>query len=154
MNRSDEIVDSGVNFLSGLVRRMGFAVTVEGGEQREQTLVLRLLGDAGNLSRNRQILEAVALLTSRAVSVGSGERVHCQIDVDGRWGRREAMLAAAAGEIAGYVQETGRSAIIESLASSERRVIHLGLAESGRVQTRSEGDGEDRALVISPNDGE
>jgi len=46
--------------------------------------------------------------------------------------------------------ETGTPQNLYSLKAWQRRVIHLFLAENKNVATTSEGEGEDRFLIVSP----
>ena len=46
--------------------------------------------------------------------------------------------------------ETGSPQNLYNLKSWQRRVIHLYLADNKKIETISEGEGEDRHLIISP----
>ena len=46
--------------------------------------------------------------------------------------------------------ETGSVQNLYNLKSWQRRVVHMALSEDSRVETTSEGEGEDRFLIISP----
>lgn len=46
--------------------------------------------------------------------------------------------------------ETNSPQNLYNLKSWQRRVIHLFLSENNKVETTSEGEGEDRYLIISP----
>lgn len=46
--------------------------------------------------------------------------------------------------------ETNSPQNLYNLKSWQRRVIHLCLSENNKVETTSEGEGEDRYLIISP----
>jgi spoIIIJ-associated protein len=46
--------------------------------------------------------------------------------------------------------ETGTPQNLYNLKAWQRRVIHMALAENKDVVTTSEGEGEDRFLIISP----
>jgi spoIIIJ-associated protein len=46
--------------------------------------------------------------------------------------------------------ETGKPQNLYNLKAWQRRIIHLTLSENKEVETTSEGEGEDRYLIISP----
>lgn len=46
--------------------------------------------------------------------------------------------------------ETGSAQNLYNLKAWQRRIIHMSLAENKSVETTSEGEGEDRYLIISP----
>lgn len=64
--------------------------------------------------------------------------------------RREDQLIQMAQNLAQRVKQTGQSAVMPYLTSSERRTIHLALQEDKDVTSESEGDGDNRRLIIKP----
>lgn len=72
------------------------------------------------------------------------------IDVGGYRERRRSSLQELALHLAEQVKLTRRAITLESMPASERRIIHLALAEHPEVVTHSVGVGEDRKVVISP----
>jgi len=50
--------------------------------------------------------------------------------------------------------ETGQEAVIPGLKAYERRIVHVTLADREDVTTYSEGEGEQRQIVISPKTAE
>lgn len=63
--------------------------------------------------------------------------------------RREEHLKEVALAVAARVSETGVPQTLH-LPASERRIIHMALAENSEVETQSQGDGDQRVLVVSP----
>ena len=141
----------GAAFLDGLLTRMGIDAQSAGVEDHEGTILLSLEGDVDAVSRDGELRDALGMLTSRAASRESGERIHCQIDIGGRWRRRHALLKDAAAELADYVARTGRVAVVESLSSTERRIVHTTVVDDERVDTRSDGEAGRRVLLIGPS---
>lgn len=72
------------------------------------------------------------------------------IDVGGYRERRRSSLEELALHLAEQVKLRQRAITLESMPASERRIIHLALAEHPEVVTHSIGVGEDRKVVISP----
>ena len=72
-------------------------------------------------------------------------------DLDGNLAAREALLAAAARDVAEAVVANGRRAVLEGLASTERRVVHLAIQDDARVRTWSEGEAAERHLLVERN---
>lgn len=64
--------------------------------------------------------------------------------------KEEEYLKNLAVSTAQRVVETGTSQNLYNLKAWQRRVIHIALAEDDKVVTTSEGEGEDRYLIISP----
>lgn len=74
-----------------------------------------------------------------------------QVDVNGYRLRRRQTLEDLADKAAQKAIESGREILLPHLPSYERRIIHLYLESRGDVTTYSEGEGEDRRLVVRPN---
>jgi len=72
------------------------------------------------------------------------------IDVGGYRERRRSSLQELALHLAEQVKLRQHAITLESMPASERRIIHLALAEHPEVVTHSIGVGEDRKVVISP----
>jgi spoIIIJ-associated protein len=72
------------------------------------------------------------------------------IDVGGYRERRRSALQELALHLAEQVKLRQHAITLESMPASERRIIHLALAEHPEVVTHSIGVGEDRKVVISP----
>lgn len=62
--------------------------------------------------------------------------------------RRQEVLFQMAQNAVDRVKSTGESVILPYLNSGERRIIHIYLQENTEVLTESEGEGENRRLVI------
>jgi len=72
------------------------------------------------------------------------------IDIGGYRGRRRSSLQQLALNLAEQVKLEHRDITLEPMSASERRIIHLTLADHPEVVTHSIGVGEDRKVVISP----
>ncbi len=72
------------------------------------------------------------------------------IDVEHYRHRREEQLTELAMRMAERVKEHGNPITLEPMPASERRLVHLALAEDNELETNSIGEGDDRKVVISP----
>ena len=72
------------------------------------------------------------------------------IDIGGYRERRRSSLQQLALHLAEQVKLEHRDITLEPMSASERRIIHLTLADHAEVVTHSIGVGEDRKVVISP----
>lgn len=73
-----------------------------------------------------------------------------QVDINGYRDRRRRALEELADKAAAKAIESGREILLPHLPSYERRLIHLYLEPHSEVTTYSEGDGEERRLVVRP----
>lgn len=72
------------------------------------------------------------------------------VDIGGYRERRRSSLQQLALHLAEQVKLEHRDITLEPMSASERRIIHLTLADHPEVVTHSIGVGEDRKVVISP----
>lgn len=73
-----------------------------------------------------------------------------QVDINGYRARRRKTLEDLADKAAEKAVESGREILLPHLPSYERRIIHLYLESRDNVTTYSEGEGEERRLVVRP----
>ena len=62
------------------------------------------------------------------------------------------MLKTIAKRTAEKVSKTGKRISLEPMSASDRRIIHMTLAENSGVSTQSRGEGMQRKVVINPLD--
>jgi len=72
------------------------------------------------------------------------------VDVANWRRQKEEKLSKMASNIADKVAETVKEEYLYNLKPSERRIIHTALSAHSKVETISEGEGEDRYLIIKP----
>ena len=108
-------------------------------------------GDTARIiGRHGQTIDSIQYLVGIIVNKRIGARARVIIDVEGYRERREETLRKQALDLAKKVKETGQEAVLESLQSNERRVIHTALVDNPDVYTYSEGEDPNRFIVISP----
>ncbi|NSW54542.1 MAG: Jag N-terminal domain-containing protein [Armatimonadetes bacterium] len=107
--------------------------------------------DAGRLiGRHGAGLDALQLVTAVIANRKASAGARVLLDAEGYRERREKMLIEMALSHAEKAKAAGKEIVIRDLKPYERRIIHLALKEDPDVETYSEGQGEDRQLVISP----
>jgi spoIIIJ-associated protein len=103
-----------------------------------------LIGRRGDTLANLQYI--VNLIVSRRTKA----RAAFAVDVEGYRRRREEGLERLALRMAERVRRTGETVTLEPMPPSERRIVHLALAEDSSVVTSSMGEGEARKVSIAP----
>ncbi|MDH7601052.1 MAG: RNA-binding cell elongation regulator Jag/EloR [Armatimonadota bacterium] len=102
------------------------------------------------IGKRGQTLDALQYL----VGVIVNRRVRCRrriiLDAENYRVRHQEMLVRKAKEYAKAVKEQGKEAVLEPQCARDRRIIHLALADDPDVYTYSEGEGDERHVVISP----
>lgn len=111
--------------------------------------------DVGNaIGRHGETLEALQYLTSLVINRDRESYQRLIIDIDHYRERRSRQLRFEARKNAERVLRSGRRYVMEAMSPSERRIVHLALADMAGVVTYSEGEEPHRAVVIALDDGE
>ena len=104
-----------------------------------------LIGKHGVNLESLQFILAVRLKT-----LTGDDDFEIYVDV-GNWCRRkEEKLKQMALDAAQRVETDNEPQAIYNLTNSERRVVHVALAEHPAVETISEGEGENRHIIVKP----
>ena len=117
--------------------------------EQEDTIELDIEGEDSGLliGRRGETLRALQFIANLLVSQRAEGRV--VLDVEGYRERRYDALRTLASRVAERVIATGNSVTLEPMASNERRIIHITLADHPQVTTESTGMGEGRKITIS-----
>ena len=96
-------------------------------------------------------LEALQFILAVRLKSQTGlEDFELFVDVGGWRKQKEERLEDMAKNMAEKVAETGKDEALYNLSASDRRVVHTVLTDHPKVTTLSEGEGENRYLIIKP----
>ncbi|MCA9838694.1 MAG: KH domain-containing protein [Trueperaceae bacterium] len=109
-------------------------------------------GDPGKIiGRNGKTLQALEYLTNAVLNRTDEDNVRVVIDVGGYKRRRDDRLKIIARKAASKVRATGKEYVLKPMSASERRVVHMELADDPSVKSESSGEGRNRKVVVKPN---
>jgi spoIIIJ-associated protein len=97
-----------------------------------------------------QTISALQLILGLAIQKKSESWVPIVVNVGDYRERREEQLRHLAQTVAQRVRFSGLPQTLTQLSAAERRIVHLTLAGDDMVETISEGEGQDRHLIIRP----
>lgn len=142
-----------VEFLAGIIERMGLEAEVEVTHMRDGKLSLSISSDDSALiiGRKGKNLDALQLL----VNVYAGrlkERVKVIVDSENYRLRHEEQIVRTAFRTAEQVKRSGKSRLLEPMNPFERRLIHTALNDIIGVGTKSEGEGLYKQVRIFRDD--
>ena len=115
-------------------------------------LYVNLEGSLFSLPEDRSVLTALELLLRGALRRKTGQEIEVVLDVNGTVKRRRAELIRFALTKAEEVRRDRKRIRLNAMPAHERRTIHVTLANVPGVQTRSVGDGDERRVMIEPDD--
>jgi spoIIIJ-associated protein len=148
-----ETFEKSKTVLTELLAKMGLDASVDAKENDERvTLEIKGAETSLVIGKKGATLDAIQYLVNKMAShgkpEGSGKPV--QVDSEGYRDRRAEVLVELAGKLAEKCRKTGRPVEMDPMSPSERRVVHVALANETDLETRSEGEGIYRHLVIFP----
>lgn len=141
--------------LEDILERMGLDASVEIVKEDDR---IRLDIDCDRpdriVGRRGQVIDALQHLIGKIVfqkrpSDGPPPRP-IVVDADGYRDKYAAKLRALGERMASKAVESGRTVPLDPMNAYDRRIVHMTLADNESVTTRSEGEGEDRHLLIVP----
>ncbi len=102
------------------------------------------------IGREGRNLAALQFLLRGYLTQFTDSKIIVNLDIGGYHGNRTKQLEILATKTAKDVAKTKIPVKLDPMNSYERRIIHTKLAEWNDVETISEGEGPDRALIIRP----
>ena len=143
--------DKAVDFLEGLLERMGSIAQPSVVESNDENIELRIDGqELGMLiGRRGETLNAIQHITNFVVNKDEEERVRVIVDVENYRKKREESLIKLAEKTASKVMRYKRNIALEPMNSYERHVIHSALQDWKDVSTFSSGSDPRRCVVVS-----
>lgn len=135
-----------------LLALMGFpsAVTVEAQGNHLDVAVGGTGADGLLIGRKGETLLALQHVVGRMVNRETGGHEQVGIDVGGYRRRREEQLVRSALALAQKARDGGSEVFTEPLTASERRLVHMALAEAPGVRTHAIGEGLLKKVAITP----
>ena len=123
-------------------------------EMEEGSIVFELEGkDSGLIiGRRGETLSSIEYLVRLIASKNLDKRANVMIDVEDYKLRRKEKLVGIAKRTAEKVLKTGKRISLEPMSASDRRIIHVTLADNSNVSTQSRGEGLQRKVVINPSE--
>ncbi len=138
--------------LTAIVQFAGWNLTVEEPVVREGEIYINMEGsDAGLIIGKRgDTLNALQLLVQSAVAKHFPQSIRVVLDVSKYRERRRAAIIQLALNAAEKARIQKRLVRLRNLTASERRVVHMTLQSDPTVFTLSEGERENRVVIVAP----
>jgi spoIIIJ-associated protein len=153
----ETLATAGREIVEDLLDYMGFPGDVDvltaGKENGTPTLTLAIVdGDSMGalIGRRGETLQAFQFITQLLVNRRLGHWTRVLLDIEGYRSRRERYLKDTALRAAEKAMRYRDSIELDPMIPSERRIVHLTLAEHESVTTHSEGEGDNRRVIVEP----
>jgi spoIIIJ-associated protein len=122
-------------------------------EESDDTTFVNITSDGLDgllIGRRGETLASIQHVVNRVFTSRTGRHSKITVDVGGYVRRKHRLLVEKAQKVAERVRRTQKEFDFEPLKASERRIIHLAVADFDDVTTYTIGDGLLRKVVISP----
>ena len=149
-----EAEDAAANFVAEVLSGIGIHGNMDS-YREDDTIFISVTGsDCGAaIGRHGETLEAISYMTNLIANKHSEQRVHVYLDVGGYRKHREQVIKGLADKAVSRVRRSGRKVTMEAMSPAERRIVHSALQGDRYVTTYSEGEGEDRRVIITLKEG-
>jgi spoIIIJ-associated protein len=151
----ETLATAGREIVEDLLDYMGFPGEVDvlraGKENGTPTLTMAIVdGDSMGalIGRRGETLQAFQFITQLLVNRRLGHWTRVLLDIEGYRSRRERYLKDTALRSAEKAMRYRESIELDPMIPSERRIVHLTLAEHEFVTTHSEGEGDNRRVIV------
>ena len=146
------IAERAREFVAESTRLMGLDTEVVVTEIVPGEVSLEIRGEGLGLliGRHGATLDALQMLAGVVANSGYQAGARIIVDAENYRERRREMLRKMALQQAEKAKETQQEVVIPDLKAFERRIVHLALVDDPEIETYSEGEGDDRCIVISP----
>lgn len=118
------------------------------GEENQVLVGITVKNPAGLIGFRGRNLASIQFVLSLIVRSQIGEGIRVLLDVNNYRGEQKVRLETMTKNLAEKVLTTGNSVAMANMSSYERRICHMVLAEIEGVTSESEGEGEERHIVI------
>ena len=143
----------GKKYLEGILKALGIGYQIEARSINGEEQIYYMVDSYENsllIGVKGKTLEALQILLRNLISSYTKDHVITSLDIGGYKNNRNRQLEILATKTAKEVAKTKVAVKLQPMNSYERRVIHEKLSEWRDVYTESEGQGEERAIVIKP----
>ena len=143
----------GKKYLEGILKALGIGYQIEARSINGEEQIYYMIDSYENsllIGVKGKTLEALQILLRNLISTYSKDHVITSLDVGGYKSNRARQLEILATKTAKEVVKTKVAVKLQPMNSYERRIIHEKLSDWRDVYTESEGEGENRAIVVKP----
>jgi spoIIIJ-associated protein len=149
----EDLAEKASEFLLGVLERMGISADIDIKDETDKTVLEIQTSDTELvIGRRGTVIDALQHLVNKAVFKEKRDEKTKPIVVDAGGFRdkqieRLRTLAQRMGEKA---LQTKQIVELQPMSPHDRRIVHMAIAEIPGLSSRSEGEGEDRHILVVP----
>src|SRR6185436_3787405 len=149
----EDLAEKASEFLLGVLERMGISADIDIKDDSDRTVLEIQTGDTELvIGRRGVVLDALQHLVNKAVFKEKRDEKQKPLVVDagGFRDKQVERLRSLAQKMSEKALETKQIVELQPMSPHDRRIVHMAISEIPGLTTRSEGEGEDRHILIVP----
>ena len=156
----EDLAEKASDFLLGVLERMGISADIDIKDDQDRTVLEIQTADTELvIGRRGVVIDALQHLVNKAVFKERGERDRDKdkergkpliVDAGGFRDKQVERLRSLAQKMATQALETKQIVALQPMTPHDRRIVHMAISEIPGLTTRSEGEGEDRHILVVP----
>lgn len=150
----NDLVENARKFLAGILERMNIDADIEVLEEDDKfVLDIRCDNAERIIGRRGQVIDALQHLVGKMSyreRAQGGRSKPILLDADGYRHKHIERLESLAERMATKAIRSQTTIELDPMTPHDRRIVHLALADMEGVTTRSEGEGDDRRVLVVP----
>ena len=149
----EDLAEKASEFLLGMLERMGISADIDIKEDTDKTVLEIQTGDTELvIGRRGVVIDALQHLVNKAVYKDrTGDRAKpLVVDAGGFRDKQVERLRGIAQKMGEKALQTKQIVELQPMSPHDRRIVHMAISEMPGLTTRSEGEGEDRHILVVP----
>jgi spoIIIJ-associated protein len=149
----EDLAEKASEFLLGVLERMGISADIDIKDNTDNTVLdIQTQDTEIVIGRRGVVLDALQHLVNKAVFKEKRDEKQKPLVVDsgGFRDKQVERLRSLAQRMSEKALETKQIVELQPMSPHDRRIVHMAISEIPGLSTRSEGEGEDRHILIVP----
>ena len=151
----EDLAEKASEFLLGVLERMGISADIDIKDDKDRTtLEIQTKDTELVIGRRGVVMDALQHLVNKVVYRDRRDEKTKPLVVDagGFRDKQVERLRSLAQRMAEKALETKQVVELQPMTPHDRRIVHMAIAEMPGLSSRSEGEGEDRHILVVPVD--
>jgi spoIIIJ-associated protein len=152
-DREEDLAEKASEFLLGVLERMGISADIDIKDDTDKTVLDIQTGDTELvIGRRGVVIDALQHLVNKAVFKEKRDEKTKPLVVDAGGFRDKQIerLRSLAQRMGEKALQTKQVVELQPMSPHDRRIVHMAIAEIAGLSSRSEGEGEDRHILVVP----
>jgi spoIIIJ-associated protein len=149
----EDLAEKASEFLLGVLERMGISADIDIKDDTDKTVLDIQTGDTELvIGRRGVVIDALQHLVNKAVFKEKRDEKTKPLVVDagGFRDKQVERLRSLAQRMGEKALQTKQIVELQPMSPHDRRIVHMAIAEIAGLSSRSEGEGEDRHILVVP----